>query len=168
MPRNQRISIAVVITLTALGAANQARAQSCQTLIGPIIADRGGASIKIATNRDDNRWVSYSQARLNFRPASFLGGTVLPARLVGDATQLFSDRFVSWEGFSGVQPFNEHAADLLRVTLFGDGRAVIHNLTWGGSISFQGTCIGQLLYGYVDGQMYVISLTPIPYQPPPR
>ncbi len=138
--------------------AGTSRADDCGTQLAPLFNAKG-AHIKmtIATS-DPGRWVSYTDGFLK------LSGAYLTA----EVTQLFSDRVVYPPNSFIGQPFNINNADQVTPYIGSTGMVWIYNNTWGGWVSFQGSCTGSFLYGFVNDVMVSFSLAPWTPPAPPR
>jgi hypothetical protein len=149
-----------------------ALADDCGTTLQPLfdfISTHFDWSIpfNMVTNRVDSHYVSYTTGYLRQRQS-------FPFDLFADtSSQTFSDRFEPpCDGGFPFQNFYVNTADSLGISVdyfFGFGGVYIHNNTWGGDVSFAGTCFGTMIYGTMSGgflngdTMAVISFgDPIP------
>jgi hypothetical protein len=137
-----------IVLFSALSLLARSSKADCTESLAPLFT-AGGADYKLTVATGNRRWVSYSDGLVTF-DGSWLSGSV---------GQLFSDRVFQIDDFH-YQPFRQDAADSVSPYVARDGHVWIRNNTWGGWVEFQGTCVGNFLYGFAGNDMFSFVLTP--------
>jgi len=170
------------VLLVGLGAEN-ARAQSCNALLGDLVnhasTPLGGGenyvTFKMVGNRGGSDWAQFTEGELHYHPAVFTGWYFIPARFGGDAKQSFSDRIWSEpppQGglFGTPHPFNPYAKDDLRVSFNINGWSSDYGkltytlLSWGNASATVDTqCQGDYLYAFLNDQMLVFTFKKVSF-----